>query len=706
MQNVSSIYRRIFRMYGHTTEVKAVIAGDTYGIDSIYRAEQELSLFSDNNPGIGCCCAGSMRIRMIPNRHVPRMAEIKMSTRLVSPDGTEQSEWQPAGTYFVDTRSREKNGLAITCNAYDSMLKANRPYLENSTLSTWPADEADVVDEIADMMGVTVDSRTELAGYEVPIPEQDWTAREVLGWIGAANGGNWIITPANELLLVKLSGITSLLGPDRTKALLLGDSFIVLSTTVKYEDTRDLLSEDNTTAIKFGGDFVVMNGRGKDGSYNGTNNGLNIQRNARNMQNLGLLPPFSGVKLWRSHENTYVDEQVETEIDGALSVEIVQVEVEQSVMAGDATGRVLEADCPWATQEMADAILLQIEGFCWQGAVVEGAEITPAAELGDPVICDGVAFPLSSLSVIYDGAYAPTISAPADDEVDYEYPYESETQRQLGRKVALNENYYGFRVTREGGIEVVNIVDGEETTRMRLNSNVQEFLNADGVRALYFDPVAREYRFKGKVTITEGSLGLSSKFAIYPPDATEQEIDDFSITVPDGFSLIDRFNDALYRFLSIYQYEEYTHFESDADGYAAWDFVFTTVFGDVDFREEVKLYGKTTYFGPKTDDDEVATIGYIKSLTVHPIIITQPQDVTAAVNDPVAFTVVAARATGYQWYWRSGPGSAWSASTAASGKSATYTTTATTARDGQQYYCEVKNQYGSTNSDIVELTVI
>lgn len=615
MQNVSSTYKRIFRMYGHATEVKAVIAGDTYGIDSIYRAEQELSLFSDNNPGIGCCCAGSMRIRMIPNRHVPRMAEIELYTRLVSPDGTEQSEWLPAGTYFVDTRSREKNGLAITCNAYDSMLKANQPYLENSTLSTWPAEhDYDVVDEIADLMGITVDSRTVLAGYEVPLPEQDWTMREVLGWIAAANGGNWIITPANELLLVKLSGITSLLGPDRTKALLLGDSFIVLSTTVKYEDTRDLLSEDNTTAINFAGDFVVMNARGKDGSYNGTNNGLNIQRNARNLQNLGLLPPFTGVKLWRSHENTYVDEQVETEVDGALSVEIVQVEVEQSVMAGDDSGRVLEADCPWATQEMVDAILEQIEGFCWQGAVVEGAEITPAAELGDPVICDGVAFPLSSLSVIYDGAYAPTITAPADEEVDYEYHYESETERKLNRKVSLNENYYGFRVTRENGIEVTNVVDGVETTRMILNSNLQAFFNANGVPALYFDTASGKYRFRGDVTITQGSLVISSAFAIFPFGTSEAEAE--AEPVPEGFSVYQRLDGSLYQFLSIYPYGEYVHFASESGAHAEWDFAVTAVNGAVDFKN-VNITCSAR--GDSDSDSFLATFGDVKRI-VHDIV--------------------------------------------------------------------------------------
>lgn len=625
MQAVSSTYKRIFRQRGHLTDVRAEIDGTYYGIDSLYYVRQNLNLFAEDNPGIGSCCAGSLQLRLIPDGHIPRMAGIDLETRLVSPDGTESSEWIAAGTYFVDTRNREKNGTAITLTAFDSMLKADLPYLENSTLSTWPSPDTDVADEIADLMGIEVDSRTVLAGFDVPIPEQDWTMREVLGWIAAANGGNWIITPDDKLLLVKLSGITSLLGTDSSHALLLGDSLIVLSTGVPYEDTRELLGEDDTTAIKFGSDFIVMNGRGRDGTYSDTNNGLNLQRNAKALQNLGLLQPFTGVKLWKSHEVTYEEEMVTETVGTAIQTYPVQVEVEQSVMAGTDDGRVLEADCPWATQAMVDAILLQIDGYCWQGAVVEGAEITPAAELGDPVICDGVAFPLSNVNVTYDGGYAPTISAPADEEVDYEYHYESETERQLSRKVTLNENYYGFKVTRENGIEVENIVDGVSTTRMILNSNVQAFYNANGDEALYFDAKAGKYKFRGDVIITNGSLVLSSAFGLFSNDFTELEA--AAITVPSGFNIYGKYNNSPYNFLRIYQSGINVVFESPADGYAYWDFPITYMRGDVYFSKKVSIgpstysaiIGKSTYPGNSLgytgdDDTEIAVMGQIKAL--------------------------------------------------------------------------------------------
>lgn len=697
MQQVSSLYKRIFKMLGHITEPRAVIAGSSYGMGEIFSAEQSWNLFSEKYPVIGCCCSSELKIRVIPQGTIPRMAEISMDTRLLAPSANESSEWIPAGTFFVDTRTREPNGQRVTLTAYDSMLKAEQPYLENSTLSNWPSPDYDVADEIASLMGITVDSRTVLAGYDVPIPEQDWTMREVLGWIAAANGGNWIITPGNKLLLVKLQGITSLLGTDTSHALLLGDSLIVLSTGIKYEDTRSLLGDDSDSAIKFGNDFVVMNARGRDGSYPDSSDGQNIYKNARNLQNLGLLQPFTGVKLWWSRENSYEDQEVT--VEGETTTE--KVEVENAYMAGDDTGRVLEADCPWATQEMADAILTQIEGYVWQGAVVEGAEITPAAELGDPVICDGVAFPLCSLSVTYDGAYAPTISAPADEEVDYEYHYESEVDRKINRKVSIGENYYGFKVTRENGIEVANIVDGVSTTRMILNSNEQKFFDSDGNLALYFDPVARKYKFMGDVIVAPGYHIRSSALGILAESITEAQAE--ALTIPSGFNLYDKVSGEPYNFLRIYYYGLAVHFESPAGGNAYF------TFDQVDFNSPVFLNYLSKYpqfSGGNQGDDEIATVGYVKSLTVHPIIITQPQDITAQAGTQATASIVAARATGYQWYYRAAGATTWNASTATSGKTANYTFTANASYNGRQIYCEVKNQYGSTYSDIITLTVV
>ena len=63
-----------------------------------------------------------------------------------------------------------------------------------------------------------------------------------------------------------------------------------------------------------------------------------IGQQAVNLETSQWLKPFTGVRLWYDDEAFY--------------------------FSGDDTGRVLEANCPWATQAMADEILASVEGFC------------------------------------------------------------------------------------------------------------------------------------------------------------------------------------------------------------------------------------------------------------------------------------------------------------------------------------------------------
>ncbi len=638
MRAVSSLWKSIFNQPWHSTEVKAVIDGTTYGPDLLYSVKQTQEVFQGRAPGVGACCASTLEISIVPTARVPRMAEIHLYVRLTAENET--SEWIEAGTYYVDTRAKSEDGQSLRLTAYDSMLKCDQPYLENTSFEEWPQSEDDVVEDIADAIGVDVDSRTELAGYDVPYPN-DYTMREVLGYIGAANGGNWIITPENKLLLVKLKGENSLLGANRNAAIQFGDSVILLSTGFKYDDARSLMSADDDDAILFGNSLLVLSqtGGGSDGSSERTD----IYRNAQGFHNLGVLQPFTGVKVWYNRENSYVDQEVETE--GETTTE--KVEVENAYFAGDDSGRVLELDCPWGTQAMADAILTQIEGYTYQGATVDAAQITPAAELGDVVICDGVGFSLSSINVSYTGDYLPTIGAPADEEVDYEYHYESQTERKLSRKVSLGDSYYGFKVTRENGIEVVNIVDGVETTRMILNSSTQAFYNSNGDEALYFDAEAGKYKFVGDVTVLSGSLNINNNFIVdtdgnvttngnvtlqgantkiiapiikadsfdvFPEDITDAEMS--GLTIPAGFNLYGRSAGLPYNFLNISQNAEYTVFRSPAGGYAYWGFDSTNFSGTTNFNGTNNFQGRMWYTasGYSGSDSQVACVGHVKAL--------------------------------------------------------------------------------------------
>ena len=59
---------------------------------------------------------------------------------------------------------------------------------------------------------------------------------------------------------------------------------------------------------------------------------------------------------------------------------------ENAVTAGDGTGAELTANCPHATQAMAEAILAQAQGYQYRMFSATDAALDPAAELGRPAL--------------------------------------------------------------------------------------------------------------------------------------------------------------------------------------------------------------------------------------------------------------------------------------------------------------------------------
>lgn len=117
---------------------------------------------------------------------------------------------------------------------------------------------------------------------------------------------------------------------------------------------------------------------------------------------------------------------------GITSVTL-QVDADNVVTAGTYTGMDLYAVCPYATQEMALAILLQVRGYQYQAFSADAANIDPAAELGDGVDVGGIYSVISSIEDSGDGY--PSLSAPGEEELEDEYPYRSAAQRELSGDV-------------------------------------------------------------------------------------------------------------------------------------------------------------------------------------------------------------------------------------------------------------------------------
>lgn len=245
MHVTSDLYKTILQTPGHEKEHRAFIAGVEQKI--LKKAETKYSnlnmpplvkgsLFVGSKPSVGGCVSRQIDIMIKPKGTIPRMAEIKLETRLVLKDFvtgeiTSTSEWLPKGTFYIDTRQTDKVSGALIIHGYDAMLKAEQMLLTETTEDDWPKPMDEVVEEIAKRMGVKVDSRTKIshtlqAGYPL-----EYTMREVLGFIASAHAGNWIITDAGELRLVGLADIppeTFYLVTEDGDAILFGDTRILI----------------------------------------------------------------------------------------------------------------------------------------------------------------------------------------------------------------------------------------------------------------------------------------------------------------------------------------------------------------------------------------------------------------------------------------------------------------------------------------------
>ena len=142
---------------------------------------------------------------------------------------------------------------------------------------------------------------------------------------------------------------------------------------------------------------------------------------------------------------------------------------ESYVTAGDDTGREITADCPWATQEMANAILQSLSGSVYRAVEAGAALLEPAAELGDAVTIGGVYTVLTTIEDNSNAGSYRDISAPLDGEIEHEYPYTDPVIRKIERKIAQDETYFKVEL---GNIEgYVSEVESGLTSKISLTAS-------------------------------------------------------------------------------------------------------------------------------------------------------------------------------------------------------------------------------------------
>lgn len=434
MQTTSALHKSIFASFpACDMDYKMDVAGTEYGRDAIEAISTPVELYPVSGAACGRCVCRELdaSIRLAEGASIPRAAEVKVSVRMVVRDRsgtvTQAAEWLPKGTYYIDTRSPDTFGEVLTVHGYDALYKANRPYRQDGDIGEWPRSMADVAAEIAERLGVELDSRTSInPDYQMEYPN-DLTMAEVLGYIGAAHASNWIMSDAGALRMISI---------------------------VPGSPVADIGQEMIDWSCP------------------------------------PALDAYSKVIIWWDDEHAYT--------------------------AGTDTGRVLEVDCPWATQAMADDILAAIQGYAYQPYEATEAVLDPAVELGDGITANGITSVVGSYDMQYNALQMSTIAAPGDRDEDHELgDYQGPTARQMARKVTLGAYYYGASITRDKGLQIQK-TDGENVVgETILNSDMfamRALIDGQMVDCIYFDPIAGRYRLAGNVII-DGGLMVETLYA-------------------------------------------------------------------------------------------------------------------------------------------------------------------------------------------------
>lgn len=110
------------------------------------------------------------------------------------------------GEYLTDTRRSDKRTGGDEFTAYDRMILSEMEYIDQ--LGTYPMSMLDAVEFIAEEIGVELDESVaaNICAESIDSPTNVYTCREVLRFIAAASGGNFIIGTNQKLMLIPFGG--------------------------------------------------------------------------------------------------------------------------------------------------------------------------------------------------------------------------------------------------------------------------------------------------------------------------------------------------------------------------------------------------------------------------------------------------------------------------------------------------------------------
>ena len=425
-----------------------------------------------SNPlSVGNCTSATLEVSILTDDLLDATIPIVVKGRLMDPTRTVISEALPFGTFYINQRNSQAGLLTLQC--YDVMLKANQPFLsgnEEEEAEEWPKPMADVVTEIAYRLGVGIDNRTQIIAsdrYMVTRPE-GLTMRQVLGYIGACMGGNWIVTEENLLRLVPMNtvpGVTSSI--DKMEDAVTPESAINGYTYyVTDEAGRPIVTRD--------GFYIIW----ADDHYVPAETGLVEAKSVLGGYDLGTAITVTGVYMTDTEGNEF--------------------------KAGDLSGPgVIRVEGnPYANQMICTDLYSRYQGLVYAPYEARQVIYDPAAELGDQIrVHDKISSVLYATTLNFDVLFTADISAPNNEELTAEYPYLTEIKRIVQTTAALRETIAKTNTELKALTEssdsnvrsLANAIRDEITRAQEAEQNLQTNIESEESRAQAAEEELRAY---------------------------------------------------------------------------------------------------------------------------------------------------------------------------------------------------------------------
>ncbi len=494
MQNRPENWAAVFAV-PHITEYRFLINGIEYREKDIQGTPAiERPLMQE--PCIGRCCTGMLTlvIRQHENETIPKAAPVHAFCRLKARVGEAVTDWVDQGRYWISRRSASGGLTTLTCR--DGMMLAGRTYLDKTQFIEWPVAMTEVFAEIVELMGVEVDERTHInsgAAYKVDYPNDDVLMSEVLSGIAAAHGGNFVMTASGKLRLIPY--------PDTQAPVQnIGQTYSHIKplSTGRTAISRVTLTDSANNQFTYGDD--------------------------------------SGFELAAQCE--YATQGIVERMCTGYRLENMVLHMAEGEME---SGRVTLTDGSTLQNGTITLTGASIIGRSFIPYELTGAYLDPLVEVGDTVSIirkeKEMRLVIGSIKVRCNKSYVCDLQNGVEDDDEDEVPYISAADLRAKRYITTTSSYFGNRINRTEGFVSELMENDEPIARMVANANRFSMQRKNGNEwedCLYFDPVAKTYKFRGEVeisTLTEVSaVSVTNNSLVFAADANGNTLERSYVT--------------------------------------------------------------------------------------------------------------------------------------------------------------------------------